>query len=164
MQQSQAGREIVFEDGFDGVFRLSNPFDEDFVVLWNNKEYTFPAHTQTPMIILGESPENVQEIRKRFAYKLAEREWFKSPEYQTMNAMDNLRGGRNDKVLQSLIDQCLSPLPAGKPIIRHGKEEVIPTKATKAVSDKEDLNAAFAEETRDGNIKVLGAQPDRLID
>jgi len=50
---------------FDGVFKFTNASKEDFKVLWNNKEYTFPAESTCPMIIPGEMPENVQEIRKK---------------------------------------------------------------------------------------------------
>lgn len=154
-------REIVIGEDFDGVFRFSNWTEEDFTVLWNNKEYTFKANTRTPMIILGESPENVQEIRKRFAFKLAEREWFKSADYQRMAAMENYRGGRDDKVLEPLIQKALEPLPTARPIIREGKPEIIKTKATKAVGENDNLNEVFKDETKEENLKKVGPQPDR---
>ena len=71
----------TIQQDFDGVFRFTNATADDFTVLWNNVNYTFKAGTCSPMIIKGESPENTQEIRKKFAYKLAVREFFKSEEY-----------------------------------------------------------------------------------
>ncbi len=147
---------IKISDEFDGVFRFSNNSDEDFKVLWNNKEYTFPARTRSPMIIQNESLENIQEIRKKFAYKWAEREWFKSEEYQRMSKMGNgLPPTRQDTVLEPLIQQCLEPLPLSKAIITEGKKRVETFKATKAVSEDDNLNEAFKNETKDGAGRCL---------
>lgn len=44
---------------FDGVFKFTNATDEDFAVLWNNKEYVYPANTSCPMVIANESAENI---------------------------------------------------------------------------------------------------------
>ena len=62
-------------ESFDGVFKFTNNTSEDFTGLWNNKEYSFPKKTSCPMIILGEPLVNIQEITKKFAYKLATREF-----------------------------------------------------------------------------------------
>ncbi len=148
----------VLDTDFDGVFRFSNNSDEDFVFLWNNREYTFPARTRSPMLIQNETPENVQEIRKRAAYKWAEKQWFKSDEYKKLIKSD-FRGGRDDKVLEPLIQMCLEPLPIAKAIVKEGKKEVMKIKASKAVGGNENLNRAFA----DDEIPTLGVQPDRAI-
>jgi len=154
--------EKVLDTDFDGVFRFSNNSDEDFKVLWNNKEYTFPAKSRSPMIILGESPENVQEIRKRFAFKWAEKEWYKSEQYMKMKEMGNgLPPTRDDTVLQPLVDMCLSPLPTAKAEIKDVPKKEIRTKATKAVGQDDNLNQVFAEETRDENLPKLGRQADK---
>ena len=70
----------------NGVFFFTNATDDDFIALWNNKEYKFPAKTTCPMLIQGEPPENVQEIRKKWAYKLAQREFFNGSEYMRLVA------------------------------------------------------------------------------
>jgi hypothetical protein len=149
---------------FDGVFRFSNNSDEDFTVLWNNKEYTFPAKTCSPMIIAGESPENVQEIRKRFAFKWAEREWYKGAEYKKLS---NMGGGlpptRNDATLEPLIQMCLSPLPTAKAKVVEGKKDVRNFKASKAIDEKANLNEAFKEDVKEENLVKLGKQKDEAI-
>ena len=68
---------MIIDKDFDGVFRFTNWTEEDFKHLWNNIEYTFKAGTTSPMIIANETLENIQEIRKRFAYDLAVREFYK---------------------------------------------------------------------------------------
>lgn len=146
---------------FDGVFRFSNNSDEDFVKLWNSVEYTFPAHTRTPMIIRNSTPEEIQEIRKKFAYAWAEREWFKSEDYKRMNSLPNFRGGRDDKVLETLIQSCLDPLPVGKAIVIEKPVKELRLKATKAVGENDSLNEVFKDETKDENIRKLGKQADK---
>lgn len=154
---------MEINDDFDGVFRFSNNSDEDFVVLWNEKEYTFPARTRSPMIIPNESLENIQEIRKRFAYKWAQREWFKSAEYTKMSKMGNGLPPTPDlaKVLEPLVQQCLEPLPTAKAGVKDVPKKAEKFKATKAVSDTDNLNQSFAEETKDENLVKVGAQPDK---
>ena len=119
----------------NGIFYFSNNSKEDFVVLWNNKEYTFPGKTCSPMLIPGEPPENVQEIRKKFAYKWAEREWYKGSEYKKMAKMGGgLPPTRDDKTLEPLISMCLSPLPIEKAIRKEGKKPKLNINASKPVS------------------------------
>lgn len=106
-------------EDFDGVFRFTNATTEDFKVLWNNKEYTYPAETSCIMIIPEESSENIQSIRKKFAYKLAVREFHKSKEYKSMVKLGGLHPATYDeKVLEPWIQQCLSPLPIGKVVTK----------------------------------------------
>lgn len=154
----------VLDTDFDGVFRFTNPDTEDFTALWNNKEYVFPARKRVPLIIPGEPPENVQEIRKRFAYRLAEKMWFKSDEYKRLNAMENYRGGRDDKVLEPIIQMCLDELPEDRAKVRElPVKEVHTSKYTKAVGEDDNLNAAFAKETSEGELQKVGKMPDRAI-
>src|ERR1035437_4524499 len=104
---------------FDGVFRFTNPTDTDFSFFWNNKEYPFPAGTTTPMIIAGETLENIQEIIKMAAYKLAVREFYsgniKDQSGKTYTQLSKMGNGIPpvfaDKILEPIIEQCLKPLP-----------------------------------------------------
>lgn len=156
-----------YPEDFDGVFRFTNATDEDFITLWNNKEYTYPAGTTVPMIISGESLENIQQIRKYFAKRLAEREYFKSKGFTKIkNGTANPNGGGtlipsmyNEEVLQPFIDDCLKPLPVGRAIVSKIAPENRDIKAAKALGSgtKEnpfptiDLN----EEFKDSNAELL---------
>ncbi|HSV94505.1 MAG TPA: hypothetical protein VLH94_00805 [Spirochaetia bacterium] len=157
--------EIKITDEFDGVFRFTNCSDEDFVVLWNNKEYTFKANTRSPILIPNETLESIQEIRKKWAYKWAEREWYKGDEYKRMS---NMGGGlpptRDDKTLEPLIQKCLEPLPISKMQVKDLPKENLSLKGSKAVDEGGDLNRVFAEETKEENLVKLGKQPDSPID
>lgn len=159
--------EIKISEEFDGVFRFSNNSDEDFLALWNNKEYTFPKNTRSPMIIPNESLENIQEIRKKWAYKWAQREWFKSPQYNRMKEMGNgLPPTMQEKDLESLIQMCLEPLPLSKATVKEGKSQDVKTRATKAISDgsnpqfpvADDLNETFKDEP----VSSIGAQSTKF--
>lgn len=124
---------------FDGVIKASNPSNEDFVFLWNNKEYTFPARTRCPMIIENESLENIQEIRKKAALKYAQRELAKSKAFKAIEkeASKHITPATYDeKLLQEYVDQFLAPLPIGMATVR-----AIPKR-----------NIAF----RDGGTAILG--------
>lgn len=146
---------------FDGVFRFTNDSDEDFTVLWNNKEYVFPAKSRSPIVIPEESLENIQAIRKKWAYKWAEREWFKGSEYKKMaNMGQGLPPLRNDAVLDPLVQRCLSPLPVKAAKVNPLPQQKVKTAASKALKDTDNLNAAFAEETKEENIVELGKQPE----
>jgi len=129
----------------NGIFYFSNNSKEDFVVLWNNKEYTFPGKTCSPMLIPGEPPENVQEIRKKFAYKWAEREWYKGSEYKKMAKMGGgLPPTRDDKTLEPLIEMCLNPLPIEKAKVKEVKKTKLNMKASKTIAqDSFDPKADF---------------------
>lgn len=146
---------------FDGVFRFTNATDEDFVALWNNKEYIFPAQSTCPMIIEGEAPESIQEIRKRFAKRLAEREYFKSKDFlKIANGTKSKDGYKhvipsmyNESVLQPWIDACLEPLPVAKPVVKpRQKDDESAYKVAKAVDENENLNTKF----KDVPIPTLG--------
>lgn len=148
---------------FDGVFRFTNPDDEDFVKLWNSVEYTFPPKSRSPMIIRGSTPEEIQEIRKKFAYALAEKMWFKSARYKELNALPNFRGGRDDKELEILIEACLSPLPTAKAKVEVKPIKELNLKASKAVGGNDSLNEVFKDETKDENIRKLGKMSESAI-
>ena len=140
--------EIQINDEFDGVFRFTNATDEDFKVLWNSKEYTYPAGTTSPMIIPNESLENIQEIRKRFAYKLAVREFYKGKVYHDMSRMGNgLPPTFDEAILQPWINQCLTPLPrAQAKVVDVPKDSEAKFKGSKAISDRDNPNVIFKDE------------------
>lgn len=152
-----------YPEDFDGVFKFTNATDEDFVTLWNNKEYTYPAGKTVPMVIANESLENIQQIRKYFAKRLAEREYLKSKDFKKIaNGIKNSSGmsgatavqsSYNESELQPWIDECLKPLEIGRQKVRTIPDEVLNV-ASKAIGggNKEnpypavDLNETFKEE------------------
>lgn len=132
----------------NGVFYFSNASDKDFVALWNNIEYTFPAMTCSPMLIADEPAANIQEIRKLFAKKWAQAQWYEGREYKKMVK----EGGRipaipNEKVYDPLIQMCLNPLPIVEIKTSKAKKEKREYKGSKPVSKKDNLNEIFKEDS-----------------
>lgn len=115
----------VLPADFDGVFRFTNWTDEDFTDKWNGKAYTFPSLKTSPMIIPEESPLGIQQIRKKFAKSLAEREFFKSKKGISLTNQEKNSDGTprfnslhmaatySDTDLAPFIQKCLEPLPVG---------------------------------------------------
>lgn len=115
----------VLPTDFDGTFRFTNWTDEDFIAKWGSKEYHFPARTTSPIIIHDQTPLEIQQIRKKFAKDLAQREFGKGPEYLKLIAQEKNSDGTvrlnsihqagsyslND--LSPLIQRCLEPLAVG---------------------------------------------------
>lgn len=133
---------------FTGVFNFTNWTEEDFKASWNNVEYTFPALKSSPMIIPGEAPEGVQNIRKLFAKKLAEREFYKTDKFKNLNDKRNvLPATYTDTELTPFIQKCLDPLeiaPMTAKVLPKDSEKNY--RATKAVKNGSDLNIEFKEE------------------
>lgn len=99
---------------FDGVFRFTNATTAEFVGVWNKVEYTFPPMKTTPMIIPGATPEEVQNIRKKFARDLATLQFYDSDKFQSMNGVKSIKPALyTDSDLEPYIQECLKPLPAG---------------------------------------------------
>lgn len=147
---------------------FTNPTKQDRKYLWNNKEYTFPAESTTPLIIPTETLENIQEIRKRFAYRMAEERLYegeKTPSGYEYLKMKEMGGGMpptfDTKILEPFIHECLKPLAIKKAAIKEGKkiDDDRNYKATKAVGKGADLSDVFREENQ--NIQELGQMPDR---
>lgn len=151
-----------YPEDFDGVFKFTNATDEDFVTLWNNKEYTYPAGKTVPMVIANATLEEIQQIRKYFAKRLAEREYFKTKDFKNIkNGIKDKEAGRhvipsmfNEEVLQPWVNECLKPLPVGRASVKEIPEEELSLKGSKALGTgtKEnpfptvDLNGTFKEE------------------
>lgn len=116
-------KDSILPPDFDGTFRFTNFTDEEFTAKWNNVAYTFPAQKTIPLVILGETPEGVQFVRKKFAKDLAEREFFKSDKYKGLIAGDksnSITGGIGYTLsdLEPLIQRCLEPLPLATAAIK----------------------------------------------
>ncbi len=113
----------VLPEDFDGTFRFTNWSDEDFTAQWAKKEYLFPKESTSVLIIPEESPLSIQQIRKRFALKLAIREYYKGKEYELLKKRERnadgtprlygLTGALSYSIdqLTPLIQRCLEPLP-----------------------------------------------------
>lgn len=122
--------ENVLPEGFDGTFRFTNWTEEDFVGKWGNKEYTFPAGTTSPILMTNHTPLEIQQIRKKFAKDLAEREFFKSQAYAKLHAQErnadgsprlnsiNQAGTYSLDQLAPFIQKCLVPLPVAKAVVK----------------------------------------------
>lgn len=120
-------KEDILPAGFNGTFYFTNFSKEEFKARWNKKEYTFPSESTVPMVILDATPAEVQNIRKKFARELAEREFVKSEKYGKLDAM-NPHGtnasfrtavGYNESELNVYIEQCLKPLKIENITIHH---------------------------------------------
>lgn len=108
---------------FDGIFRFTNFTKNEFKAKWGNIEYTFAPESTSPMIIPGSTPEEVQNIRKKFARELAEIEFYKTPKFMSMN---NIQPGGvpalyTESDLTPFIQRCLEPLP-----VKSAKTQVLP--------------------------------------
>lgn len=142
--------ETVLPEDFDGVFRFTNPTDEDFIGKWGGKEYKYPAQTTSPMIIPEHSPLEIQNIRKKFAKDLGEREFFKSPAYAKLRLQEintdgtprlnsiHMAGTYSTDNLTSFIQQCLKPLPISKALVTEMQKEKLEDKLTR--DDDGELN------------------------
>lgn len=157
---------MEINDEFAGVYYFTNPTKMDRKYLWNNKEYTFPAESRVPLIIMGEPLENIQEIRKRFAYRMAEERFYEGEvpptgeDYIKMKEMGRgLPPTFDPRILEPFIEECLKPLPIKRGTIKEGKktDDESKYKATKAgfVSSPAEV---FKE---DENRYAVGQMPDR---
>ncbi len=154
-------------DGFDGVFYFSNWTSEDFTAFWNNEEYLFPKNTTSPLIMPKETLENVQEIRKKFAYKLATREFYKGNEYKRLVKMGNKSAGGtpplfDEKILEPMIEACLKPLPKSKAKVKKLPPMDDSHFTSKAFDEKAGLGTVN-ESFKDAPVKTLGKMADTPI-
>lgn len=115
-------KEEILPVGFNGTFYFTNYSNEEFKARWNSKEYTFPPESSVPMIILDATPIEIQNIRKKFAKELAEREFFKSDRMAYIEAqnprhtLSSFRSavGYQDSDLKPFIQRSLEPLKVEK--------------------------------------------------
>ncbi len=143
----------------DGVFYFTNPglatfrtregdVTKDFATLWNNKEYIFKANTTSPLVIPGETPESIQEIRKRFAKNYGNAWFFQTKRYKELVK----KGGyipatyNEDAEMGKVIQACLTALPKSQAQIKDlPRDNEQNYKGTKAIKAGQDLNAVFAD-------------------
>lgn len=135
--------ETVLPEDFDGVFRFTNWTDEDFVGMWGGKEYHYPRESTSPMIIPEHSPLEIQHIRKHFAKKLGEREFFKNAKYKALQAQERntdgsprlnsiqMAGTYNLSDLTPYIQQCLKPLKIEKAFVVESVKEPMEDKLSR---------------------------------
>lgn len=154
--------EPTLPSNFTGTFYFSNPSDEDFVGVWNSKEYLFKAGSMTPMIMPDHSPLEIQHIRKKFAKDLAEREFYKSKEYKKFKGQETNNDGTprlnsihqagtySEGELVTYIQKCLDPLPTSELLTKPVQKERLEDKihrddsgnlTTEAVDSKTSLRA-----------------------
>jgi len=106
---------------FNGQFFFTNPDTEDFTAFWNGTGYTFPAMSTSPLVIIDATPIETQQIRKQFAYRLAQRMFGNSKKYKSL--LKESEGHLMPKFFDEkteyapFIDQCLEPLPVAQPKI-----------------------------------------------
>lgn len=146
------------QEEFTGVFYFTNPTNQDRKYLWNNKEYLFPAESTVPLVIMGEPLENVQEIRKRFAYRMAEERFYEGKEYKAMSKQGNgIPPTFDPKILEPMIEECLKPLPIKRAEVKEGKkiDDERNYKSSKAIGQNDNPAQIFSEENK--NPPVLGA-------
>lgn len=157
----------VLPEKFDGTFRFTNWTGEDFVGIWAKKEYRFPAGTTSPMIIFDQTPIEIQQIRKKFAKDLAEREFYKSQEYKKLVTIEKNPDGSsrlnsslnaNAYTLDDLtpfIQKCLEPLASSEAIVTEVPVVPIESKLTK--NDEGQLNTVAVDRKMSLRKKALDA-------
>lgn len=158
--------ESVLPADFDGIFRFSNPFKEDFEGVWNSKKYIFPAETTSPMIMTDHSPLEIQHIRKKFAKDLAEREFYKSKGYKVMAGQEGKPGNRTMtgihqaatytfKDLEPYIEMCLKPLKSAKASVQEVPRQPMEEKLTRG--DDGQLNTEVVDRSISLHEKAFNA-------
>lgn len=149
--------DTVLPEDFNGVFYFTNWSDEDFVGKWGSVDYTFPALTASPMV-MPFSPLEIQNIRKKFAKDLAEREFFKTKGYENLRRIEGKDGERtitwnqartySMNELTPFIQRALEPLPIARALSKENKTRDIEKELTRdqdgnvstgAVKDEKDL-------------------------
>lgn len=158
--------EDSYNDEFGGVYYFTNPTKVPRTYLWNNKEYTYQPESRSPMIIANESLENIQEIRKRFAYRMAMDRVYEGEvtpsgyDYKKAKEMGNgLPPTFDDKILEPFIQECLKPLEIKKASVTRAKniDDDSNYRATKALDNGDNPAELFKEENK--NIPRLGVMP-----
>lgn len=148
----------ILPENWDGQFKFSNWTDEDFVGKWGGKEYHYPAGTMSVMVIADASPLEVQYIRKKMAYDLAVREYFKTKKYQNLLKQERTAEGMpiqnsihqagtyNDEDIKPLMLRCLEPL------------ELVPVIVTQAPPDN-----TIDKLSRDGDGNLVSEAIDTKV-
>jgi hypothetical protein len=164
--------ENVLPADFDGTFKFTNWSKTDFVAKWGGKEYIFPAGTTSPMVIPEHTLLEIQQIRKKFAKDLAEREFFNSRQYEALRIREGVRdelgmiqprgqgmshaGTYSLRDLTPLIQKCLVPLPVSKMKVQVAQDTPIEEKLTK--NEDGELNTEAIDKKVSLKERALNAQ------
>lgn len=133
----------------EGVFYFTNPTNDEFVARWNNVDYVFKPKTTVPLLIANEPPENTQEIRKKFAKKLALQVFHQSKRYKELVKSGGYIPATYDEdtELGATIQACLTPLPKSSAMVKpNAPESDSNYKATKAVKSGANLEKMFEDQ------------------
>ncbi len=150
--------ETVLPEDFDGVFKFTNYSEDEFIGKWGGKEYHYPATKTSPMIIPEHSPLEIQNIRKKFAKDLAEREFFKSKGYETLRGQEGTPGNRSMNSIHQagtysldqltpFIQKALMPLEKGTVVVTKAPTVRLEEKLSK--NEDGDLNTGAVKNDRD---------------
>ncbi len=159
--------ETVLPSDFDGIFKFTNWSDTEFVGTWNKKQYHYAAQTTSPMIIPEHSPLEIQNIRKKFAKDLAEREFFKGTRYELLRSPEGVLGNRtmsgihtaNAYTLDDLkegIQACLKPLEMRRADVTTVTEAPIQDKLSK--NEEGELNTIALDKKASLRARALEGQ------
>jgi hypothetical protein len=156
--------EKLLPDNFDGTFRFTNWSDEDFVGKWGSKEYHFASQTTSPMVIHDQTPLEIQQIRKKFAKDLAEREFFKSKQFESLRLREGPRddmgmiqprgqgmshaGQYTLDTLTPYIQKCLEPLTIAQAVVTEAPKQDMENKLSR--DDGGELNTIAVK--KDGDL------------
>lgn len=164
--------ENVLPPEFDGVFKFTNWSDEEFVGVWGKKEYHYAANATSPMIIPEHSPLEIQQIRKKFAKDLAEREFYKGSKYQFFMKSERNPDGtaRLNSIHQGVaytiddlkegIQKCLKPLEIKKAFV----EKVAETPLEDSLSRNDDGELNTKAVSRNTSLKEKALRGKGLND
>jgi hypothetical protein len=159
--------ERVLPADFDGTFRFTNWTDEAFVGVWGGKQYHYPAKTTSPIVMTDQTPLEIQQIRKKFAKDLAEREFFKGQAYNRLHAQERNNDGspRLNSIQQAgtysledlspFIQRCLEPLTVASAKVTQAPKESIESKLSR--NESGELNTEVIDKKTSLRKKALEA-------
>ena len=143
--------ESMLPENFTGTFSFTNWTDEDFVGVWGGKEYHYPAMSTSPMVIPEHSPIEIQHIRKKFAKDMAEREFYKSEQYNNFLKQErNADGSPRSSGIHQAATYSLETLT---PFIKKCLEDLPVTVARVTVVDRQPIEEKLTRDD-DGNLNT----------
>jgi hypothetical protein len=143
--------ESTLPEDFEGTFYFTNWSDEEFVGKWNSKEYHYPPNSMSPMIIPDASLLDIQQIRKKLAKDLAEREFYKGTAYKKLMAQERNNDGSprlpsfqqagtySLDDMASLIQRGLNPLEVQKATVT-ASADFVPLETKLSKNDEGRIN------------------------
>ncbi len=170
--------ENTLPENFDGTFYFTNYSDEDFVGQWGKKQYRYPARTTSKMVIPEHSPLEIQQIRKKFAKDLAEREFYRGERYESLRRIEGERdpftgmvrptlnsslhaNSYNLEDLTPFIQRALEPLEMGQATV--SKAEGIRLEAKISRDEDNQLNSAAIGSDKDLENLAKGTLEQKVL-